>query len=88
MKVKVIFGYVFIAVAILILLGLISKFTDFISGIAGIFSLVGADSAYDAGYVAGQFVFWVLHVLVIIALITIGRNWIRKRATTRSASSD
>lgn len=77
---KKVFGYIFITIAVILLIVAIARVMDLFATVYGIFKIfTGTLDSYGIGYVIGKLVFWVLHVLAMIALRNTGQKWIRKK---------
>lgn len=76
---KRIFGYIFIALAVVLVIAMLTQIVNLVSAIAGIFMLfTGKLSAYTAGILLGQLMFWILYFALIFLLWKYGRRWTRK----------
>jgi len=78
MTTKKTFGYIFIVIAIILTLAAIIQLPKLFINILSFSKIFkGTLDPYHIGYVAGGFIFWILELIVIIALWIYGRRWIK-----------
>jgi thiol:disulfide interchange protein len=79
MRTKKIFGFVFIALAIILGVALIGQFHAVDSAVKGIFmALTGQLEPYQTGRAIGKMIYWVAHIMGMYLLWIYGRRWVRE----------
>lgn len=77
MTIRKILGYIFILLAILLIIAFIGQITKAFAAIVGFFVIfTGRLSVDDVGYAIGHFVYWVIHILAIFFLVKYARRWL------------
>lgn len=81
MTIKRIFGYVFIAIAIILTFAVVGQLPIFIKAILDVLKIfTGQLNSGESGFIIGTFVYWLIHISLIIFLSIIGKRWINKVA--------
>jgi hypothetical protein len=76
--IKRIFGYIFIVISVLLLLVTLGRFQSLLNATLGLVRVFnGTLTAYELGYTVTTFVLWVLDIVLIVFLMSIGTRWIK-----------
>lgn len=80
MTAKKILAYIFILLAMLLIIAFIGQINKAFSAIVGFFIIfTGRLSATAAGEATGHFIYWCVHILAIFFLIKYARKWLSKK---------
>ncbi len=75
-----IFGYIFIALAVLLAMTIVGQLPSLFGAIIGFFRIfTGSLETGQIGYVLGKLFYWIAHIAITIALWTFGRKWTKAR---------
>ena len=78
---KKISGYLFIVIAVLLILALFGQFSAFLSSVENfLLTFTGRLTAYEAGEAFGHLIYWTIHILAIILLLKYARKWLVRKA--------
>lgn len=81
MNTKKILGYIFIAISIILSIAVIGQLPSFVSSITDLSNIFHKNiDSESLGNIIGTFVYWVIHITLIIILWKFGRKWTKKRS--------
>lgn len=83
MNTKKVFGYIFIVLAVLLVIALLGLLKSFAVDVISFFAIfTGRLDAYQIGVVMGSLLYWVMHISAIFLLWKYGRRWTSKTAVS------
>ncbi|MWN75986.1 hypothetical protein GQR60_06530 [Labilibaculum sp. A4] len=81
MNTKKIFGYIFIVISIILSIAIIGQLPSFVSSITNLSNIFNKNiDSEKFGNIIGAFMYWVIHITLIIILWKYGRKWTKKRS--------
>lgn len=84
MTTKKLFGYIFMAFAVILMLAILGQLHKPFIAFFGLFEIFsGTLDSYQIGYIIGKIGYWIFHFAATITLWVYGRRWTKKKVNLR-----